>query len=42
LAKFTYPLTGLTNKNVCVTGSVKLYKDKPEMTVNSPSQIAIK
>lgn len=42
LAKFTNPLGGLANKNVCVTGYIKLYKGKPEMTVNSPSQIVAK
>ncbi len=42
LPKFTYPLAGLANKNVCVTGYIKLYKGKPEMTVNSPSQIVVK
>jgi len=42
LPKFKYPLAGLANKNVCVTGYIKLYKGKPEMTVNSPSQIVVK
>ena len=42
LPKFTYPLQGLANKSVCITGYIKLYKGKPEITVNSPSQIIAK
>jgi len=39
--KFTYPLGSLAHKNLCVTGYVKMYKGKPEITVNSPMQIVV-
>ena len=39
--KFTYPLGSLAHKNLCVTGYIKMYKGKPEMTVNSPTQIVV-
>jgi micrococcal nuclease len=29
------------DKNICVTGVVKKYKDKPEIIVSSPDQITI-
>ncbi len=39
--KFTYPLGSLGHRNICVTGYIKMYKGKPEMTVNSPTQIVV-
>lgn len=42
--KFPYQLEILENKNVCITGVVKLAKlkrSKPEIIITSPSQIQI-
>lgn len=40
---FTYkPEDFLTNKNICVTGLIKLYKDKPEIIVSKESQIEVR
>jgi hypothetical protein len=40
---FTYkPEEFLDGKTICVTGLIKLYKDKPEIIVTSPSQISVK
>jgi hypothetical protein len=36
------PEVAYRGKNICVTGLVKLYKDKPEIIVTLPSQIATK
>lgn len=33
------PATDLPEKNICVTGMIKLYKDKPEIIIKSPNQI---
>src|SRR2546423_11946745 len=43
LSKFSYkPKKKLKRKHLCVTGVVKMYKDKPEIVVSDPSQIKIK
>lgn len=43
LANFKYnPSEFLKNKNVCITGKVKLYKSKPEMIIENEEQIKIK
>lgn len=40
---FSYaPEQFLDNKNICVTGLIKLYKGKPEIIVNKESQIEMK
>jgi hypothetical protein len=40
LPKFNYvPKRKLKRKNICVTGEIKLYKNKPEIVVTDPSQI---
>ena len=39
---FTYPLSTLSNKKVCVTGTVKTYQDKPEMDIDKADKIIIK
>ena len=41
LSKFDYSLNSLVDKTVCVTGVIKLYRDKPEIIVSDPSQIKI-
>src|ERR1700730_14987773 len=43
LSKFSYkPKQKLKHKQLCVTGVVKMYKEKPEIVVSDPSQIKIK
>ncbi|HYM94726.1 MAG TPA: hypothetical protein VET23_11345 [Chitinophagaceae bacterium] len=43
LSKFSYkPKRKLKHKKICVTGVIKLYKEKPEIIVSNPSQIKIK
>ena len=40
LAKFKFtPSEFLKDKNVCITGKVKIYKGKPEIIVTSEEQI---
>ena len=40
LENFKYtPSVYLKGKNICVTGKVKIFKDKPEIIINSPAQI---
>ncbi|HEY1872075.1 MAG TPA: hypothetical protein VGG71_13520, partial [Chitinophagaceae bacterium] len=39
LPKFSYSLKSLEGKNICVTGTITLYKDRPEIIVHDPSQI---
>jgi len=42
LTKFKYtPSEFLREKNVCITGKVKIYKGKPEIIVSSEEQIKI-
>ena len=42
LQNFKYtPSEYLKDKNVCITGKVKIYKGKPEMVVNKVEQIKI-
>lgn len=42
LPKFSYiPAEFLKEKNVCVTGKVKIYGGKPEIVVNSEEQLKI-
>jgi hypothetical protein len=40
--KFDYDLKYLVDRDVCVTGVVSVYNNKPEMLVADPAQIAIK
>jgi hypothetical protein len=35
------PAESLKDKNVCVTGTVKIYKDKPEIVVTKEDQIKV-
>ena len=35
------PETFYTNKNVCIIGKITMYKDKPEIIINSEDQITI-
>ena len=43
LSNFSYkPARKLRRKNICVTGTVKIYKGKPEMIVEKEEQIRIK
>ena len=43
LKKFSEaPATLFANKNVCVTGTVKLYKEKPEIILTDPKDIEVK
>jgi hypothetical protein len=40
LPKFSYkPEIFLKDKNVCVTGKVMTYKDKPQIIVNEPAEL---
>ena len=40
---FSYdPAEFLKGKTVCVTGMVKIYKERPEIIINRPEQIVIK
>jgi len=42
LSKFKYvPAEFLTDKNVCITGTVVIYKGKPEIVVTSEEQIKV-
>ena len=42
LEKFKYtPSEFLKDKNVCITGKVSIYKDKPQIIVSSQEQIKI-
>lgn len=42
LSKFKYtPSVFLKDKNICITGKVKIYKGKPEIIVTSEGQIRI-
>ena len=42
LANFKYiPSEFLKDKNICITGIVKIYKDKPEIIVSKEEQIKI-
>ncbi len=42
LANFKYnPSEFLKDKNICITGKVKIYKDKPEIIVSKEDQIKI-
>jgi hypothetical protein len=42
LANFKYnPSEFLNDKNICITGVVKMYKDKPEIIVSKEEQIKI-
>lgn len=39
---FSYkPAEFLENKNICITGRVKMYKGKPEISINNEKQIRI-
>ena len=41
--KFTYkPEEFLVDKQVCVTGEIKTYKDKPQIIVSDTSQVVVK
>lgn len=39
VAKFSYRLSTLKNKSICVTGKIKNYKGKPEIVADNESQI---
>ena len=41
-AKFSYPLSTLSGKNICITGLVKDYKGKPEIVATEEKQILVK
>jgi DNA/RNA endonuclease YhcR with UshA esterase domain len=42
LSKFKYtPSEFLKDKNICITGKVKIYKGKPEIIVTSEEQIKV-
>jgi micrococcal nuclease len=41
-ANFSYaPAEFLKDKTVCITGTIKIYKDKPEMIITKESEIKI-
>jgi DNA/RNA endonuclease YhcR with UshA esterase domain len=41
-ANFKQPLEALyTDKNICVTGTLKEYNNKPEIIISKPEQITI-
>jgi hypothetical protein len=43
LENFDYdPVVFFKNKTICVTGEVSVYKDKPQIVVNSPKQLVVK
>ena len=43
VSKFSYqPEEYLKGKTICVTGTVKIYKDKPEIIINRQDQVQIK
>lgn len=39
--KFGQPEVGLKNKNICVTGTVQLYRGKPEIILKDKSQLNV-
>jgi DNA/RNA endonuclease YhcR with UshA esterase domain len=38
-AKFGEPETTLQGKRICVTGTIRLYRGKPEIILNDPKQL---
>ncbi len=40
-ALFTTKVEDLMNKNICITGRIILYKDKPEIIIDKPDQIVV-
>jgi hypothetical protein len=40
-ALFTSKVEDLLNKNICITGRIILYKEKPEIIVDIPEQIVV-
>ncbi len=38
---FTTKIEDLMDKNVCVTGRIILYKEKPEIIIDKPEQISV-
>jgi hypothetical protein len=43
VSKFNYePAVYLKGKTICVTGTVKIYKDRPEIIINRQDQIQVK
>ena len=42
VAKFSYSLDSLAKKNVCVTGLLKIFQEKPEIELTDPSQLQLK
>jgi len=43
VSKFSYqPEVYLKGKTVCVTGTVKIYKDRPEIIINRQDQVQVK
>ena len=41
-AKFSYPLSTLNGKNICVSGKIKDYNGKPEIVVDDEKEITVK
>lgn len=41
-AAFDAPEKKLLNKRICVTGTIKLFRGRPEMVLTSPSQLSQK
>jgi hypothetical protein len=39
--QFTGKVEDLKDKEICITGRIILYKEKPEIVINSPSQISM-
>lgn len=40
-ALFTQKVEDLKNKNICITGRIILYKEKPEIVIDKPEQIVV-
>ena len=40
-ALFTGKVEDFMNKNVCITGRIILYKEKPEIVIDKPEQIVV-
>jgi DNA/RNA endonuclease YhcR with UshA esterase domain len=38
---FTEKVEDLRNKNICITGRIILYKEKPEIIIDKPEQIVV-
>ncbi len=40
-ALFTEKVEDLRNKNICITGRIILYKERPEIVIDKPEQIVV-